>query len=403
MRNTTSGRVEGSRQPIIFDDHTDHSKIELYYYVDTRVGKPTCMAKCEHCWLDREHSKDFAQDVEEAKRIIAALRAQNCRVSPMVSDTFAMDGHYLRAGLFRNNDDWAHGNGAWTSGRPLLRDNWEELLELAVGEGMSTIALTSHGTENKDVGLKGITQPDYVRQAVARIHDFNARHGNPFQITLTFTIGKSTASREKIDSYFEHCHELGANIMRLNQFADFQQRFPEERMDREDLERVYVTMKEAYAAQRGNVSLSVSEDFGRWGIEVMGFPAEVGRCIAGENFFGVIYPYIYACPVELTLVVGKIDESGAIAWNKEMLDRLIVSKQREDFSGCLAVSFAHNDDIRAELSGPPEKLVQLRSGGDLRSLGPIGADGPMSTDHVPVPTTVSRATGGRAEAARDDR
>ena len=393
MRNTTVARADSSaKKPIIFDDHTDHSKIELYYYVDTRVGKPTCMARCEHCWLDREHSKDFVQDVEEAKRIIAALRTQNFRVSPMVSDTFAMEGYYLRSGLFRNNDDWAHGNGAWTSGRPLLKDTCEELLQLAVDNGMSTIVLTSHGTQNKDRGFKGITQPEYVRQAVERIHDFNARHGDPFQITLTFTIGKKTCSREVIDSYLAHCEELGADIMRLNQFADFQQRFPDERLDKEDLIQVYRTMKEAYDAHPGPVTMSVSEDFGRWGVEVMNFPSEVGRCIAGENFFGVIYPYIYACPVELTLVVGKIEPDGTVAWNKEMLDRMVEAKRRDDFSGCLAVSYAHNDEIREQLSGPPEKLVQLRPGRDLRSLAPIGTDGAVAPEYRPVPTTMSRAT-----------
>ena len=393
MRNATSARADGPvKKPIIFDDHTDYSQIELQYYVDTRVGKPTCMARCEHCWLDHEHSKDFVQDVGEARRIIAALRHQNFRVTPMVSDTFAMEGHYLRAGLFRNNDDWVHGNGAWTSGRPLLKDNWEELLELAVDNGMSTIVLTSHGTQNKDREFKGITQPEYVRQAVARIHDFNARHGDPFQITLTFTIGKSTASRETVDSYLAHCEELGASVMRLNQFADFQQRFPEERLDKEDLVGIYRTMKEAYDAYTGPVTMSVSEDFGRWGVEVMNFPSEVGRCIAGENLFGAIYPNIYACPVELTLVVGKIGPDGAVAWNKEMLDRMVGAKRRDDFSGCLAVSYAHNDDIRRQLSGPPEKLVQLRPGRDLRNLAPIGADAVMTRDHRPTPTTVSRAT-----------
>ncbi|MCB9748797.1 MAG: radical SAM protein [Myxococcales bacterium] len=180
--------TSAAKAPIIFDDHTDLSKIELQYFIDTRVGKQTCQARCEFCWLDRDNVRGFHQDVDEAARVITRLREQGFKVVPIVSDSFAERGKYLRSGLLNNNNDWYMGNAAWSSGRPLLGDDHEALLDLCVDNGIHTIIMTSHGTEDRERAFKGLTQPSVVREAVRRIQAYSARAGWEFRIILTFTL-----------------------------------------------------------------------------------------------------------------------------------------------------------------------------------------------------------------------
>lgn len=51
------------------------------------------------------------------------------------------------------------GNAAWSSGRPLLQDNYEELLGLCIENNVKTVIMTSHSTEDKSKDFKGLTQP----------------------------------------------------------------------------------------------------------------------------------------------------------------------------------------------------------------------------------------------------
>ena len=315
-----------TKKPILFDDHTDESKIELMYFVDSRVGKRTCKARCEFCFLKRPHLEDHAQDIDEAQHIIGQLRAQGYSVMPIVSDTFAENGRYLRSGLFKGGE-WYMGKAAWSSGRPLLQDNWEELLDLCIDNGIDTIVMTSHGTEDKERPFKGLTQPSIVREAVGRVHSYSRATGFRFRITLTFTLSRKNCQPDQISRYLDYCEELGVDVARFNRFADIQGKYPEWILSREDVEATYRNLKEQYEAHPGQVQLSVSEDFGSWGVEIMGFPAQVGHCTAGERFYGVVYPYIYVCPVNLTVVAGKIGPDGVITWDEAVRRRLLQAKQ----------------------------------------------------------------------------
>lgn len=334
------------KKPIIYDDHTDPSKIELYYYLDTRLGKKTCKALCEFCWLKRDHLSSHVEEPEDAIRRIRGLSKNGYTVAPMVSDSFAENGKYLKTELFYKNDEWYFENGAWTSGRPLLQDNYEELLDLCISNEIDTIIMTSHGTENKEKDFKGLTQPSVVIKAIENIRDFERSRNYRFKIILTFTLSKENMSEEIVKSYFAHCEKLNVDIIRINRFADVQDKYPELRMTKEDTIQAYKTMKKVYDENPGPIQLSVSEDFGSWGVEVMGFPEGVGNCVAGERLFGVVFPNVYVCPVNLTLKVGEVDNNYNIVWDKSVIDSLMIAKKHPDFGGCIGVAYPHFEEIR---------------------------------------------------------
>ncbi|WP_109853401.1 hypothetical protein [Aquimarina sp. AU58] len=334
------------KKPIIYDDHTDPSKTELHYYLDTRLGKKTCKALCEFCWLKRDHLSQHVEEPEVAIQRIRGLAAKGYTVLPMVSDTFAENGKYLKTELFYQNDEWYFENAAWSSGRPLLQDNYEELLLLCVKNKIDTIIMTSHGTEDKAKDFKGLTQPSVVIKAIENIRRFEEKFGYPFKIILTFTLNKENMSVKTLTSYFEHCENLGVDIIRVNRFADVQDQYPELRMTKEDTIKAYKIMKQVYDDHKGPLQLSISEDFGNWGVEIMNFPEGVGSCVAGERLFGVVYPNVYVCPVNLTLKVGEIDDDYNIIWDQEVIDSLMDAKKHPDFGGCIGVAYPHFKEIR---------------------------------------------------------
>lgn len=356
-----TGAGASEKKPILFDDHTDLTMPEIQYFVDARIGNKTCQARCEFCFFDKPHIQDHVETPEQAMQRIALLRAQGYKVVPIVADTFAEDGRYLRAGLFRNNDAWYMGNAAWSSGRPLLQDNHEELLSLCVDSGIQTIIMTSHGTEEKERPFKGLTQPGIVREAVRRIRLFEAKRDWKFKITLTFTIGQFNRSREQIQKYLDYCDALGVDVCRFNRFMDAKHEYPSHILSRSEVEETYRLMKETYDAHPGPVQMSISEDFGFWGVEVMGFPAQVGHCVAGENLFGMIYPNLYVCPVNMTVVCGKMLEDGTIEWDAAVRERLMKAKSHPKFDGCFGVSYPHHQEIREIVHGrSPTSLPVLR-------------------------------------------
>jgi len=353
----TDVQPSSRKQPILFDDHTDSSVVELQYFIDTRVGKKTCMAKCEFCWLNREHLSGFHQDLHEAQDIIQNLRTQGYKVVPIVSDSFAERGKYLRSGIFNNNDGWYLGNAAWSSGRPLLEDNCEEMLDLCIENGIHTIIMTSHGTEDREREFKGLTQPSIVREAVKRIQAHSIRRDWEFRTILTFTLSMRNNSHEDISRYFDYCADLGVHAARFNRFADIRGTHPQLRMSPEAVANTYQTLRDIYEIHPSSVQLSVSEDFGFWGIEVMGFPKQVGHCVAGERLFGVVYPNVYVCPVNLTLVAGKIQDDGTITWDERVRAQLMHAKQHPEFGGCIGVAYPHSAEIRKIFQ---TELLQIR-------------------------------------------
>lgn len=345
------------KKPILFDDHTDRSTTEIQYFVDTRIGKQTCQALCEFCFFDKPHISSHVEAPELAIRRITALRNRGYKVVPIVADSFAEDGKYLHTELFRDNSAWYLGHAAWTSGRPLLADNHEALLELCVSNGIRTIIMTSHGTEDKERPFRGLTQPGVVKEAVGRIRAFEARCGWRFKIILTFTLSRVNCSSEKLTRYFDYCAALGVDVCRFNRFMDSKGKYPEHVMPRDVVEQTYRTMREVYDEHPSEVQMSVSEDFGFWGVEAMGFPPEVGHCVAGEHLFGVIFPNVYVCPVNMTVVCGRMHEDGTIDWDAAVRERLMRAKAHPKFDGCFGVSYPHHPEIRDVVHG--RKTISL--------------------------------------------
>lgn len=81
----------------------------------------------------------------------------------------------------------------------------------------------------------------------------------------------------------------------------------------------------------------------------MDFPEGVGHCVAGERLFGVVYPYVYACPVNLTVVSGKLTEDGDIVWDEDAYKRLMRAKDHPEFGGCIGVAYPHSPEIQQML------------------------------------------------------
>jgi MoaA/NifB/PqqE/SkfB family radical SAM enzyme len=354
-------------KPIGHDYH-DRSTTELYYGLDARTGKRTCMAACEHCFLrGNPRASAFKQDVAEAAEIIAKLRARGYVVAPGLSESFAEDGAYLRSGIL-GDVRFVLWKMAWSSGMPLVKRDHMKLLQLAVDAGVEIVSMTSHGITDGESPFRGIIQPSTVREAVRRIQAFNAGRAAPLRVSLTFTIGRWNASPERLQAYLDYCEELGIDMLRLNNYCDHTLRHPELTLDDDAVVRVYAWLKELHGRHRGHVQLSVSEDFGFRGVEVMGFPAGVGDCAAGHTLFGVLYPEVHACPQLCNMPVGRVTPDGTIEWDDAKLALVHEAKRHADYGGCLAVTWANSRAVRELLrpvtegnTVPAQNVVRRRA------------------------------------------
>ncbi|MGL6261549.1 hypothetical protein [Vibrio sp. WXL210] len=335
-----------SKKPILFDDHISTDETEVQYILDTRVGKKTCMAMCEFCFLNRPGMENYSEPPEVAAANIQALREQGYKVVPLVTDTFAEDGKYLDSVLFDGDNGWYMGSAAWSSGRPLLKDNHPDLLKKCVSNGIDTIVMTSHGTEQHERKFRGLTQPRIVEQAIRNIRQFETANQAKFRIVLTFTISQDNKHFDKLKGYFDYAAKLEVDVIRFNQFADVQRRYPKQRLQRQDIEAIYQNLHQIYQQHPSDVQLSLSEDFGKWGIEVMDFPQGVGQCVAGERLFAIVNKQVFACPVDLTIKVGELNQSNQIEWDEAALKRVAQLKQHPSYGGCLGVAHANSIEVQ---------------------------------------------------------
>lgn len=156
--------------------------IDIYLDIDTYIGKKTCGQACDHCWFvqyDKVFQKSFTFDEGEA--ICRYLMREGYGVFPRFTDSFAYDGELIkRFGVSKartymqeenaNPSETMEYGEAWTSGKPLLQDNAEELLKLAIQEGYRTITITFHGLINDDLTLK--SEKFYPIRGVLKSKDF---------------------------------------------------------------------------------------------------------------------------------------------------------------------------------------------------------------------------------------
>jgi len=256
--------------------------------------------------------------LREGHRVVESLCSQGYRVFPIIADSFANDGEFLRifgdshVREYRQLDNriptkTMRRGEAWTSGVPLASDNWKELLEIAVSNGFGAVTLTFHGVLTDSLRLepavlypiKGVLHGQDCALVIKRIHEFNRRlvHaengvgatvGDPLQINVGVTIGTHNCSRDCLSRYVRYFATLGVSVLRFNRFRDYGGVHPELALTSEQVKCLYRDLKWIHDTVPFPFQLAVSEDFGSSGIEVMGFPPHVGWCRAGRQLFGIV-------------------------------------------------------------------------------------------------------------------
>lgn len=316
--------------PVAYDFHGDApfsqpfeqikpEDIHVYLDLDTKIGKDTCGQSCSHCWFvnyEKVYNKSFAMD--EGKLIKEGLEALGYKVYPRYVDSFAYDGDFMRLygpahnREFRQESDHKptetmEKGDAWTSGRPLLAENYLELLDLARESGYGTISITYHGLIDGDLKviddgnypIKGVLSGAKCEEVVRRIFAYNEEHRDEragdagpgpdaFRVNIGVTVGRHNNSREALLRYALYFNKMGVSTVRFNKFSDHGSRHPELQMSREEIEQVYRDLRWLHENVQLNFQMAISEDFGTFGIEAMGFPSHVGWCRAGRQLFAVI-------------------------------------------------------------------------------------------------------------------
>ncbi len=314
--------MSADNAPIAYDFHGDTpftvpfqdikpEDIHIYLDLDTKVGKNTCGQKCTHCWFvnyEKVYNKSFA--MEEGPLIKAGLEAEGYRVYPRFVDSFAYDGKFMRIYGPANNREFRQEmdhtptetmekGDAWTSGRPLLADNYVELLDLARDSGYGTISITYHGLIDENLAIiddgsypiKGVFSGKDTEEVLRRIAEYNQREragqlegddelAKAFRVNIGVTVGRHNNGRESLKRYAHYFNKLGVDTVRFNNFADHGGRHPELQMSHEEIEHAYRDLKWLHDNVDLNFQLAVSEDFGTFGIKAMDFPSHVGWCRA---------------------------------------------------------------------------------------------------------------------------
>ncbi|WP_205588733.1 hypothetical protein, partial [Poseidonibacter antarcticus] len=163
-------------QPLAYDYHGDlplntnftkinPQEIDLYLDLDTKIGSDTCGQNCQHCWFvnyDIVKNKTFKED--SGMEIYKALKKQKFNVYPRYTDSFSYSGDFLKLFGSSRNRSFKEGENkdtktmekgeAWTSGKPLLKDNYVELLDLANEYNYGTIAITFHGILDDNLNIE---------------------------------------------------------------------------------------------------------------------------------------------------------------------------------------------------------------------------------------------------------
>jgi MoaA/NifB/PqqE/SkfB family radical SAM enzyme len=282
-------------------------EIDLYLDLDTSIGSKTCGQNCQHCWFvnyDIVKNKTFKKD--SGIEIYEALKKQKFNVYPRYTDSFAYEGQFMkifgtsRNRSFKENDSFENTKTmekgeAWTSGRPLLSDNYEELLNLARDYNYGTIAITFHGILNDDLSIQkeypidGVFHGLDTLRVINRIKLFNEKNPNdPFRISIGITVGKHNHTKEDLLKYIQFFNHIGIDSLRFNNFYDHGHNYPNLVLKKQELEEIYSNFSHIHRFEQLNFQLGVSQDFGTYNVEVMNYPKNVEECKAGLQLFAII-------------------------------------------------------------------------------------------------------------------
>jgi hypothetical protein len=252
-------------------------------------------------------------DLKEGRMLADDLGRLGYRVFPMISDSFAENGQFLR--LFGNTHmrDFREADGRitktmvrgqmWTSGAPLLGDDYADLLLVGVENGFGSVTITFHGLLECDFSLrphreypiKGTFPGRDCIEIIERIHRFNCRlaqgtveSGKALQINVGVTVGKHNHQFQHIARYVSYFSRLGVDVLRFNCYHDHGWQHPELVLTQEEIAGFYRDLKRLHDTVPLSLQLGVDEDFGTSGIEVMGFPSHTGWCRAGRQLFAIV-------------------------------------------------------------------------------------------------------------------
>ncbi|WP_448203857.1 hypothetical protein [Azospirillum sp. sgz302134] len=260
--------------------------------------------------------------LDEGLAIKQGLEAAGYRIFPMISDSFANRGEFLR--LFRNTHhrDFREGLSGtptgtmerghmWTSGAPLLDDDWRDLLELGVENGFGSVTLTFHGLLDADgcllphgaYPIGGVFPGERCEEVIQRLHAFNRdlaanaiprlaalpeEARRPLEINVSVTVGRHNHGRGALLRYAQYFNRLGVTTVRFNRFHDHGGRHPHLVLSEEEVVQAYRDFRWLHDHEPLSFQLAIDEDFGSLGIEVMEFPPHVGWCRAGRQLFAVV-------------------------------------------------------------------------------------------------------------------
>jgi hypothetical protein len=321
-------------EPISYDDHGDiplevpfrdlrPQDISIYLQLNTKVGRSTCRQTCAHCFfINQPEARNRSIDLSEGRRIMRDLSALGYAVFPMISDSFANGGEFIR--LFGNSHNREYRQGLdreptktmfkgelWTSGAPLLDDDWRDMLCLALENNFGSVTITFHGAVGEGLTLlphegypiKGVFAGAECVRVIDRIASFNAdvragavgrlRHlppelRQPLQVNVGVTIGRHNHGRQSLLRYVRFFNRLPVSVVRFNCFHDHGWLHPHLPLGPPEIAQFYRDLKWVHANVPLNFQLGVDEDFGTSGIEVMGFPQHTGWCRAGRQLFAIV-------------------------------------------------------------------------------------------------------------------
>jgi hypothetical protein len=314
-----------ANEPISYDDHGDipfnvpftaipPDAISIYLQLDTRVGRATCQQTCAHCFfINQPAARARSVDLAEGRRMMDGLASRGYRIFPMIADSFAGSGEFLE--IFGNTHIRDYRQEAdrrltktmrrgemWSSGAPLLRDDWRALLQRGVDNGFGSVTMTFHGMLDEQLALAphetypiaGVFPGARCLDVIGRITRFNdelaqcGRVDERLQVNIGITIGRHNHSRAMLRRYLECFNALTVDVVRFNCFHDHGQRHPHLTLTPAQVAAVYRDLKELHATIPLAFQIGIDEDFGTSGIEVMGFPAHTGYCRAGRQLFAAV-------------------------------------------------------------------------------------------------------------------
>lgn len=406
-----------ANEPISYDDHgqipfeipfreIEPRDISIYLQLDTRVGKKTCRMACHHCfYINQEETRARFMSLEEGKRVREDLERIGYKVFPMISDSFAGTGEFLR--LFGNTHmrDFRQEidcvptktmelGQMWTSGAPLLDDDWRDMLCLGIENGFGSVTITFHGLLDEDLRLlprelypiAGVFPGEECERVIDRIHAFNADLAagriprlaglpeealRPLEINMGVTIGRHNHTREALLRYVRYFNEKRVAVVRFNCFHDHGWRHPGLVLTPEEVAQVFRDIQWLHTHVPMGFQLGLDEDFGTSGIEVMGFPAHTGWCRAGRQLFAIVPDpprTVVENPAVRTEWIGSI--AGCVDAFKPLVGKLVRETRKRTGEVSYRLDFFHPviDELnRKRLNGTykdgcfaPEMLRELR-------------------------------------------